>query len=127
MVLSVVGLRIYGSDVFFVVFILGFILSVLYSFDLGRQLRAVDSPNLPQRVLGVVFGLPQAAFGIISICIGLALICWVLYNSFVERLPEYSGGFLTLGIGPLLISGGVGWLVYSFRGTPEIPTDDEIE
>lgn len=34
---------------------------------------------------------------------GLAIIGWVIYNSLIRRLPEYTGGFLTFGLGPIMV------------------------
>ncbi|MDR0634193.1 MAG: hypothetical protein LBF91_04365 [Azoarcus sp.] len=63
--------------------------------------------------------MPKALLGLASIGIGLAIIAWVVYNSFVERLPQYSGGFLTFGIGTTLLLFGWAWLVSAFRGKPD--------
>jgi hypothetical protein len=35
-----------------------------------------------------VFG---GIFGVLAIVIGLAIIAWIGYNKFVERLPQYTG------------------------------------
>ena len=32
-----------------------------------------------------------AIFGVLAIAIGLAIIAWIGYNEFVERLPQYTG------------------------------------
>ena len=65
-------------------------------------------------------GLPQALFGIACAAIGIAIICWVLYNSFFERDPNYTGSFLTLGIGPVLTLFGIGLAVDAFsRGSSQ--------
>ena len=60
---------------------------------------------------GIFFGAPQALLGAISIVLGLSIAGWVLYNSFIERQSEYSGGFLTFGIAPALVLFGL----YSVR------------
>ncbi len=67
------------------------------------------------RTLGVVMGVPQALLGLISAGVGLSIIGWVLYNTFIERQPQYSGGFLTLGIGPTLVLFGLAWVRSAFR------------
>lgn len=84
-------------------------------FDLGRSLREVPNPSWLIRVLGILFAVPQALFALLTIAIGVSLLAWDLYNSIVRRVPEYSGGFLTFGIGPALILGGVGWLRQTIR------------
>jgi len=95
---------------------IGLLLSILYWLDLASELRDATSSSRAIRVLAVLMGVPQALLGLVSLGMGLALVCWVLYNTFVERQPEYSGGFLTLGFGPALILFGLGWLVTAFRG-----------
>lgn len=115
MVGSVLCLRLTHADIFFFSFIAGFIFSLLYWIDLGGQLRDIENPRVWQRMLGIAFGVPQALLGLTSIAIGVAIIGWVLYNSLIERTPEYSGSFLSMGIGPMLIAGGVFWVVLAFK------------
>jgi hypothetical protein len=103
----------------YIIFIfLGLPLLVVTWFDLGRMLRSIPNPSPFVFSLGVFFGVPQAMFGLCALLVGMGIIAWVLYNSFIERLPQYSGGFLTLGIGPILIFFGVACLRQAFtRGT----------
>lgn len=124
MVLSVVCLRFTHNDFFFLSFTLGFVFSIMYWMDVGGHLRDLENPSQWQRVLGIAFGVPQALLGATSIGIGLAIIGWVLYNSLIERTSEYSGGFLALGIGPLLISAGAFWLVLAFKRDHSVPAND---
>ena len=63
-------------------------------------------------------GVPQALFGLLCAFSGMAIVVWVLYNTFVERQPQYTGGFMALGIGPALILFGLSWLVTAFRHDP---------
>jgi hypothetical protein len=77
------------------------------------------------RFFGLVMGIPQALLGLTCVAFGLAMIAWVLYNSFIERQPEYSGGFLTFGIGPLSLMLGVGWLLDAFRVSKIRSSNDE--
>ncbi|MCG2580800.1 MAG: hypothetical protein KA296_07975 [Marinobacter sp.] len=88
---------------------------ILAWIDLGLVLRNLDNPTTMQRVLGVLFGFPQVVFGIVSVCIGLSIVGWVFYNSFVETQPQYSGGFLTLGVGPALVIFGCYWVRAAFK------------
>ena len=127
MVFSVLGLRFLDLEVFFLTFILGFILSILYSMDLGQDVRDSENPGLIRRTVGIALGVPQALLGLTSIVLGGAIICWVLYNTFVERLPQYTGGFLTFGIGPALVAVGSVWLFYAFRRSPTEPEDLDTE
>jgi hypothetical protein len=119
MPIGVLGLRFAGNDLFFVVFLVGFVLSIMFWLDLGRLLRQLENPTPWQRVLGVLFGIPQALFGLVCVAIGSAIVVWVLYNSLVERSTAYSGGFLTFGIGPALVLFGAGWVVYAFKRVPK--------
>jgi len=96
-------LRYTRLDLFFFVFLLGFILAILWWMDLGRLLRVLENPTWWQRVLGILFGVPQALFGLVCVAAGGSIIVWVIWNSFIEREPEYSGGFLTFGVGPMLV------------------------
>lgn len=75
------------------------------------------------RLLGFAMGMPQALFGVGVAIIGLGIIGWVLYNSFVERQEQYSGGFMTLGMGPVLVLFGTAWLRSAFRADAQQPDD----
>ena len=59
--------------------------------------------------------MPQALFGLLCAFTGLVVVLWVLYNTFVDRQPQYTGGLMTLGIGPTLILFGAGWVFTAFR------------
>lgn len=103
---------------------LGLLLSILYWFDLAHELRNTPRPSRGVRVASVLMGVPQALFGLLCAGIGLAIVAWVLYNTFVERQASYSGGFLSLGIGPALLLFGLGWLSTAFRRNAHGP--DEV-
>ncbi|MCC5811788.1 MAG: hypothetical protein JJU06_15565 [Ectothiorhodospiraceae bacterium] len=100
---------------FLLLIFVGLPVFILAWIDLGSALRSLDNPTALQRAAGVLFGVPQAVFGVVSIAIGLSIVCWVLYNSLVEEQPQYSGGFLTLGIGPALVIFGVYWARAAFK------------
>jgi hypothetical protein len=100
-------------------FPIGLILSILYWIDFGSELRAKQSAGRWWRTLGLFLGIPQALFGLTCLVSGAAIVCWVLYNSFWKPDPNYTGGFLTLGIGPALALFGIGWLVNAFRASPK--------
>ncbi|MFY2762488.1 hypothetical protein [Arenimonas sp. MALMAid1274] len=102
---------------------LGLVLSILYWFDLAQELRNNPNPSRRVRVASVLMGVPQAMFGLVCAGIGVAIVAWVLYNTFVERQPSYSGGFLTLGIGPALILFGLGWLATAFHRNTNGPDE----
>lgn len=85
---------------------------ILTWVELARAFRNSPSPTL--FILGVILGLPQALFGLFSVIAGVSIIGWVLYNTFITRQPEYTGGFLTFGIGPILTLFGVFWIREAF-------------
>ena len=87
---------------------------ILSWIDLGRSLRSIKKPTIFINILSIIFGVPQALFGMISIIIGVSLVIWVLYNTFIETQPEYTGGILTFGVAPGLILFGVYWLRVAF-------------
>lgn len=126
MVLSVLLLRWTHWDAWFCTFLLAFLLSVLYGLDLGQELRDMPNPGWFRRAAGLLFGVPQALLGLTCIVTGGAIVAWVLYNSLVERLPDYTGSFLTFGIGPLLMLAGFGWVRSAFitnKPPKQPPTD----
>ncbi|MEG2803262.1 hypothetical protein [Stenotrophomonas sp.] len=104
-----------GQWFFLLLCLLSLPTSILYWMDVGRALRNGDVPGRARRLAGLLMGLPQALFGLLSAGMGLSLIGWVLYNSLVERQPSYSGGFLTWGLGPALTWIGVHWALSAFR------------
>lgn len=86
----------------------------LYMLELRQALLEIEHAHWTVRGLRMLIALPQAIAGIVSLCLGVAIIGWVLYNSFVERVPEYSGGFLTFGISLVLVLFGFGLLRDAF-------------
>ena len=87
----------------------------LSCFDLGKALRNLENPTPGTKILGFLFGLPQAMFGLISVLFGLAIIGWVLYNLLIERQEEFTGGFFTFGMGPAMVAFGIIWLRRAFK------------
>jgi hypothetical protein len=113
--LAVVLTWLTGSGYFLMMWLIAFPLLVLYLMDYSRELRSAPNPSWTVRVLALLMSVPQALFGLLTLTFGVAMILWVLYNSFIERQPEYSGGFLTFGIGPICILVGGGWILDAFR------------
>ena len=70
------------------------------------------NPSNPRllTIIGFILGVPQALFAILTILIGLMIAGWVLYNTFIERQPEYTGGLLTFGMAPMMLLVGAAWL-----------------
>jgi ABC-type phosphate transport system permease subunit len=96
-------------------FVIALPLTILWWFDLCRELRNSDSASSFRRAVGLLMGLPQAIFGLLSLVIGISIIAWVIYNSFWQRNPHYTGGFLTFGAGPALVLFGLGLFVNAFK------------
>lgn len=115
MVLSVLCLRFTHNDFFFLTFIVAFLFSILYWIDFGGVLRDLENPRWWQRILGVLFGIPQALLGLTSIAIGIALVVWVPYRIFIEGASDYAGGLGALGLGASLISFGFFWVALAFK------------
>lgn len=97
-----------------VVFMVALASAFLYMLELRHILLEIEDASWLERAVRMLIALPQAIAGLVSLCSGLAIMGWVLYNSFVERLPEYSGGFLTFGISSLLVVFGFGLLRNAF-------------
>ncbi|MDR0737031.1 MAG: hypothetical protein LBF51_09440 [Zoogloeaceae bacterium] len=113
LVVSILLLRVDGW--FGLGFVAAFPLAILWWFELGRELRDSDAASPFRRAVGLLMGLPQAVFGLFSLITGVSIIAWVLYNSFWRRDPHYTGGFLTFGVGPLLVLFGLWLLVDAFK------------
>ncbi|GAA5445181.1 hypothetical protein Misp06_03378 [Microbulbifer sp. NBRC 101763] len=92
---------------FGLLFLVSLICSTLFCFDYAAELRALERKTKIQEYISVLLFFPQAIFGLTSFLIGISIAVWVLYNTFVEKLPEYSGGVLTFGIAPALILFGL--------------------
>ncbi|RDZ27178.1 hypothetical protein [Lysobacter silvisoli] len=104
------------SGYFFVPFLIALPLAVLYWLDLGQALRNDGSGGRLRWMLGIVMGVPQALLGLCCVVAGIAILVWLVYNTFIERQPEYRsnpGGWL---FAPILVLAGVGWLFSAFRG-----------
>lgn len=108
-----------GSGYFMTGVVVALPLSILYWIDLGQEIRNTQSSSTSLRILGILMGVPQALFGLLCVLIGLTIIVWVLYNSFVERQPQFTGSFLSFGIGPMLCLFGTAWLFRAFRAQPK--------
>ena len=56
--------------------------------------------------------LLRLTFGLLASLIGAAIIVWICYNEFIERLPQYTGThwWEPFGIAPAMIGIGVYWL-----------------
>ena len=109
-----IGLTHY--DFLWVIFLCSFPAIVLYWIDFGREIRNARGRGRLWVIFGILLGVPQAFFGLLSAAIGLTIVVWVLYNLLVERQPQFTGSFLSLGIGPALVAFGAGWLASAFRG-----------
>ena len=97
-------------------------LVIVLWFDLGRELRTAPNASRIGRIAGLLMGVPQALFGLVCAVAGIAIVCWVIYNSFWKRDPHYTGAFLTFGIGPALALSGVGLVFDAFKRS-SLPKD----
>jgi multisubunit Na+/H+ antiporter MnhC subunit len=118
MPLSVLMLIATQSAFFILTFLVGFIASIVYFFDVGRELRQISNPTRNERILGIVFGVPQALLGLTSVVIGISIFVWRLYNVFIERQPEYTSSFKSSAFALFLVIGGAAVLASSFRSGP---------
>ncbi len=109
---------IHISGWFAIGILLGLILSILYWFDLGKELRAVPSKNNTLKIFGLLMGIPQALFGLLCSVAGLSIIGWVLYNTFWHKNPHYTGGFMTFGVSTSMFVFGIGLVADAFKRTP---------
>ncbi|ACV27301.1 hypothetical protein [Kangiella koreensis] len=112
-ILSIMTLRFDGW--FGIGAVVTFPLIILWWIDLGRELRKAHAKNKPKYFLGLVMGVPQALLGMVCIAMGLGIIGWVIYNSFWETMPQYSGSFLQVGAGPGLVMTGIAFVYDAFK------------
>jgi len=59
--------------------------------------------------------LRQLAFGFLSVVIGFGMVVWVLYKTYLNQEPYYSGAFLIFGLGPLCIGYGGRQIYLAFQ------------
>ena len=98
--------------------VVAFPASILLWLDYGRELREIRNPSRARRLLIFTGGVPQVLLGFVSLVSGVAIVVWVLYNSLWVELPEYSGGFLGFGVGPVLALFGLGLILDAFKKAP---------
>ncbi len=103
---------------FGLLFLVSLICSILFCIDYAAELKALERKTKIQEYISVLLFFTKALFGLTSFLIGISIAAWVLFNTFVEKQPEYSGGFLTFGISPALILFGLAALksVFSHKG-----------
>lgn len=89
-------------------------LFIVSLFDTGAALRGIKNPSFLTKGFGLLLGVPQALFALLAAGIGLSIVGWVLYNTFVQQRPEYTGGFLTFGIAPIVLLYGLSRLHRAF-------------
>jgi succinate dehydrogenase/fumarate reductase cytochrome b subunit len=92
---------------FGLLFLVALICSILYCFDYAEELSLIEEKSKYQKFISKVLLFPMVIFGLIALSIGLSIVVWVLYNTFIERQPQYTGGFLTFGIAPALVIFGL--------------------
>lgn len=79
--------------------------------DLARALRKVPPGTRSARFLGVIFGIPQALFGLASLLAGILIIVAFFF------MPTKNGesNWSVLVVIPLLVFFGVRWLREAFK------------
>ena len=89
----------------FTFFVVLFPLYVLCSKDALENLSTVSSSTKYAYVTWLIASLPTLLFGLLAVGIAAAIILWVLYNSLIERQPEFTGGtiFGGFGIAPIML------------------------
>ena len=103
-------------------------LCVLWAIDFFRS----DDKSSPAWIR-IMMRVPIALLGILSSCIGLAIVAWCLYNVVIQRMPEYNGpgdavglwldGF---GIAPALLTFGWYLLRLSNRRVDESSDEENV-
>jgi hypothetical protein len=93
----------------------GLVLSILYGLDLAAECRNAPSSNRLLRIACWALAVPQVLFGLMAAAIGMAILVWVLYNTFVDRQPHYRPHLFAFGVGPALLLFGIGWMASAFR------------
>ncbi len=86
------------------ILLLGGPVLILVWRDTGEMFRRLGRSSRPYRIIGRVFGYPQAAFGGVCVLVGLAVVPLVLYNWVAHGKPphgpwlEAPGGFIAFGL-----------------------------
>lgn len=119
---------------FGILFTISLVCSVLYCFDYAEELRSLEKKSTFQKIVSAALFLPQAIFGLIAISIGVSIVLWVLYNTFVVTLPQYTGGLLAIIIVSAVATYGLSLLLSHLarnketEKTPELFTsaDDQL-
>jgi len=88
---------------------------ILSWIEFGDYLRNLNNAPLIVRLIGFLFGVPQALFGIVCMLIGASIILWILYNTLIERQAEFTGSFMSLGLSPMFIAFGLFLLISAFK------------
>jgi hypothetical protein len=97
-------------------FLVGLILSILYCIDYAEEVRSIANKTKSQKLILMMLTVPQVFFGVTAFIIGFSIVLWVLYNTFIVRMPQYPSGFVTFGIAPSLILFGIGLIRSAFKG-----------
>lgn len=103
------------SPWFGLIFIVCFILSILYTIDYFGELKALKKPSKTQKIILSFLFIPHLLISLFAITFGCVIFGWVLYNNFIERQPDYTGGFLTFGVAPGFIILGITNIVSYFK------------
>jgi len=126
----IASMLLFEEDNFLLIFALiilfiAFPVFIMTLIDLSRYIKKLNSHSRPIKILSIFLTIPEIIFGIISIIIGILIIMWVLYNSFIERQDTYSGSVYFVGFGlaiPLITFGK-----YLLRSMSNNTDNDEFQ
>ena len=101
-----------------VALLLGLPVTIATLLDITQDASVQASP------WGWLLRVPAMVFGLVSCVIGLSITGWVLYNVFVERLPEYTGpgnvvALFFCGFGMALPMVAFGWHLLRGQRQPD--------
>jgi hypothetical protein len=101
---------------FLLFFFIGLPLFLVTLFDFGRAFRSRSGRSKLSRTAGFLFGLPQAAFGLVCVVIGVIMSLGIWYKLATEgHLGLGYGWTLVFELGPAtLIWYGVRWMRRAF-------------
>lgn len=65
----------------------------------------------------IVKAVVKLVFGLVALLMGISIVLWVVYNEYIQRLPEYERPpFLgTFGIAPVMIAAGFYWAADAWK------------
>lgn len=114
-------LGMFATGIAFIFLIIPILIASFIDWASSRPVS--EGTTVAARFGRLVAAGPAILFGLTSITIGFAIIAWVLYNTFVERQPEYTGStpWMSFGIAPAAIAFGASVIRSTLRAEPSRP------